>query len=166
MANSGWPVHVISDDLTFEGRMDALRSGPYGRCVYAAGSDVVDHQDVMMELESGVTVALQMHGHSDAEERTMRYDGTRATLRGRFGRRQEITVADHATGTVRTVPVPQPVGGHGGGDHGLIEAFLDAVGAGTTSATPAHEAFESHLIAFAAERARLEGTWIDLEVPK
>ncbi len=163
MDNSGWPVHVITDDHGLEGRMAALRAGPYGRCVYTAGSDVVDHQDVMMELESGVTVTLQMHGHSDVEERTLRYDGTQATLRGRFGRQQEITVADHATGVVETIPIPDPIGGHGGGDHGLIEAFLDAVQSNARSSTPAHEAFESHLLAFAAETARVEARWVEVE---
>ena len=38
----GWPVHVITDDLSQEGRLRALAEGRYGRCVYTAGSDVVD----------------------------------------------------------------------------------------------------------------------------
>jgi predicted dehydrogenase len=163
MANSGWPVHVITDDLSEQGRQKALSTGPYGRCVYTAGSDVVDHQVVMMELESGVTLTLEMHGHSDTEERTMRYDGTRATLRGTFGRSSAITIADHATGAVTDIAIPKPVGGHGGGDHGLIDAFLASVASGSRSQTPAHDAYESHLLAFAAERARISGDWIDLD---
>jgi predicted dehydrogenase len=163
MSNRGWPVHVITDDLSRAGRLAALADGPYGRCVYHAGSNVVDHQVVVMELESGVSVTLTMHGHSDTEERTMRYDGTRATLRGRFGRTQEITIADHATGDVTTIPIPPPVGGHGGGDHGLIDAFLRSVESGNSSHTPAHDAYESHLLAFTAEEARVTGAWIELE---
>ncbi|MDH3499425.1 MAG: Gfo/Idh/MocA family oxidoreductase, partial [Acidimicrobiia bacterium] len=50
---TGWPVHVLTDDLSPEGRMHALKHGPYGRCVYTSGSDVVDHQVVAMEREDG-----------------------------------------------------------------------------------------------------------------
>ena len=85
--NRGWPIHVITDDMSPEGRLRALNEGPYGRCVYTAGSDVVDHQVVSMELESGATATLIMQGHSHTEQRTMRYDGTRATLRAVFGTR-------------------------------------------------------------------------------
>ncbi len=160
---TGWPVHVITHDLSPEGRLAAIQGGPYGRCVYLAGSDVVDHQVVTMETETGTTVTLSMHGHSDAEERTMRYDGSRATLRGRFGRVQEITVAEHATGSVETIPIAQPSGGHGGGDDGIVTAFLEAITAGSPSETPAEEAYESHLLAFLAEEARVSGTWLDVE---
>ena len=105
----GWPVNAITNDLSYEGRMEALQNGPYGRCVYHCDNDVVDHQVVMMQTESGTSISLTMHGHSDTEERTMRYDGTRATVRGRFGRSQQITIADHATGSVLVVEhVPGP----------------------------------------------------------
>ena len=39
-----------------------------------------------MELESGASVTLVMHGHSNEEHRSMRYDGTKATLRARCRR--------------------------------------------------------------------------------
>ena len=159
---TGWPVHVITDDLSPAGRLAALQTGPYGRCAYRARSDVADHQVVMMETEAGTSISLTMHGHSDAEERTMRYDGTRATVRGRFGRSQQITIADHATGSVEDIPIPRPSGGHGGGDEGTIEALLAAVSDGTPTQTPAEEAFESHLLGFLAEEARLAGTWIEV----
>ncbi len=76
----GWPVSVISEDTSLEARQHALETGPYGRCVYHCDNDVVDCQTVNMEFESGVTGVLFMHGHSHEEGRTMRYDGTRATL--------------------------------------------------------------------------------------
>ncbi len=154
---TGWPVHVITDDLSPAGRRHALDAGPWGRCVYSAGSDVVDHQVVAMVLESGTSVVLVMHGHSGDDSRTMRYDGSRATLRGRFGRDPSIEVIDHATGRVEPVEMRAPEGAHGGGDGGVIRAFLGAVATSSRPLTSAAESLESHILAFAAERARLTG---------
>jgi predicted dehydrogenase len=161
-AFTGWPVHVITDDLTYEGRLKALREGPYGRCAYKAGSDVVDHQVVAMEYQSGVTAVLHMHGHSHEEERTMRYDGTRATLRGRFGRTQSIEVIDHVSGLPEDIPITEARGSHGGGDSGILELFTDSVEKGRPPETSAAESLESHLLAFLAEEARLSGEVIDV----
>ncbi len=71
----------FSRQRTHAARLAELQSGPYGRCVYRCDNDVVDHQTVSMELENGTSVVLVMHGHSNEEHRSMRYDGTRATLR-------------------------------------------------------------------------------------
>jgi len=160
---TGWPVHVVTDDLTPEGRFRAIAEGPYGICAYKAGSDVVDHQTVSMELASGATVTLIAHGHSEEEGRTMRYDGTRATLRGRFGRTQEIVLYDHITGEGEAVPIPAARSGHGGGDEGIIESFLAAVAGKAAPITTAAESFESHLLAYLAEEGRLTGTIIDVD---
>lgn len=161
-ALTGWPVHVITDDLSPEGRLRALQTGPYGECAYKAESNVVDHQVVTMETESGATVALMMHGHSHEENRTMRYDGTRATLRGVFGRQQSITLIDHITGEAEDVPIGSAASGHGGGDSGIMDAFVDSIENGSPPATSAAESLESHLLAFLAEEARLSGTVIDV----
>jgi len=164
---SGWPRSVISDDPgNPEALWEALKTGPYGRCVYHCDNDVVDNQIVTMEMESGTSVALYMHGHSHREGRTLRYDGTRATLRGAyFFDEQRIEIHDHLTGKVEVVePEMGPLGGtgHGGGDYGLMQAFVRAVRDPKTAMTTAREALESHLLAFAADQARLDGTVIDM----
>lgn len=158
-----WPIHVLTDDTSQAGRMTALRTGPYGRCVYTAGSDVVDHQVVSMELESGASAVLVMHGHSGEEERTMRYDGSAATLRGRFGRNSAIEIIEHGSGKVEQVPIGGAVGGHGGGDQGVMGSFLDALATGQQPLTTADESLESHVLAFAAEHARLTGTVVEID---
>ncbi len=159
---TGWPIHAITHDLSPAGRMRALREGPYGRCVYTAGSDVVDHQVVAMERADGSTWTLIMHGHAAEEARTMRYDGTRATLRGRFARNPSIEIHHRGSGEVERIEIPPARGGHGGGDGGLIEFFAQAVMSGSTSRTPGEEALESHRLAFAAEESRVTGRTIDL----
>ena len=91
----------------------------------------------------------------------MRYDGTRATLRAMFGRTQAIEVIDHANRRRREVPIEAVHGGHGGGDQGVMRSFVDSVARGG-GPTDAAGALESHLLAFAAEQARLDGTRVDL----
>ncbi len=157
-----WPFTVLSDDVSRAGRRQALETGPYGRCVYHCDNDVVDHQVVSMQLESGTSVALFMHGHSNEEHRSLRYDGSRATLRARFGSYSEITIHDHATGAVEQMPLEQRAGGHGGGDHGLVADFLAAVRGEIPPLTSARASLESHLLAFAAEEARLQHSMIHM----
>ena len=55
------------------------------------------------------------------------------------------------------------MGGHGGGDEGVIRAFLDGVARGTNDTlTSGWESLESHLMAFAAEQARVEGRVVEM----
>ena len=163
----GWPRSVVSEDTTPEGLRRALETGPYGRCVYRCDNDVVDNQVVNMEMQSGPSVALLMQGHSHREGRTMRYDGTRATLRGIYTfDEQRIEIHDHLTGKVEVIePDAGVLGGtgHGGGDDGLIRGFVRAVRDPDSALTTARECLESSLMAFAAEHARLEGTVVGMD---
>ena len=158
----GWPVHVITDDLSPTVRQQALADGPYGRCVYTAGSDVVDHQVVAMEMESGASATLTMHGHAPRQERTIRIDGTLASLRGVFGAGAHLEVLDHHTGDVEHVDVDEGGVGHGGGDGGVLNAFLTAVRGGPRSGSELQEVLEGHLLAFAAEESRTGGLPIEM----
>ena len=160
-----WPVSVISEDTSPEARRQALETGPYGRCVYHCDNDVVDHQIVNMELEGGTSVTLVMHGHSQEEARTMRYDGTRATLRGKFayGMDDAIEIHEHLTGRVERIVPQRAASGHGGGDEGIMLAFIRAVRDPAQALTTARESLESHLMAFAAEQARVDGTVVSMD---
>jgi hypothetical protein len=116
-----------------------------------------------MELESGTSATLFMHGHSNEECRTMRYDGTRATLRGKFAYTTgEIEIHDHLTGRIEKID-PEMGAGHGGGDEGLVSAFVRALRAGQPQVlTSARNSLESHLMAFAAEKSRLESSVVSI----
>jgi predicted dehydrogenase len=162
---TGWPVSVISTDTSLAARKRALETGPYGRCVYHCDNDVVDHQTVNMEFETGATGVLFMHGHSHEEGRTMRYDGTRATLRGKFGYAMggSIEIHDHLTGRIERLDPQAGDSGHGGGDAGVMSAFVSALRDKGTAPTGARGSLESHLMAFAAEEARLEGSVVSMD---
>jgi predicted dehydrogenase len=163
----GWPVSILSEDTSRTARRRALEVGPYGRCVYHCDNEVVDHQVVDMQFESGASAVLTMHGHSHREGRTVRIDGTQATLRGAFyPYRQELEIHHHRTGAIERIALPSRTPtdtGHSGGDAGLIDAFCRAVRAGGTTQTAARASLESHLMAFAAERARQDRCVVDMD---
>jgi predicted dehydrogenase len=159
---SEFALNAASIDRSPEGMRRALETGPYGRCVYRSYNDVVDHQVVLMDFDGGLAASLTMQGSSHVEGRTVRIDGLRATLLANQAR-NEIVVADHRSGKTATIHPELGVGGHGGGDEGVIHAFLEGVRRGTADAlTSGPEALESHLLAFAAEEARLTGATVAL----
>jgi predicted dehydrogenase len=160
-APAWWPFTVLSPDLSHRSLRHALETGPYGRCVFHCDNDVVDHQVVTMEYAGGTSVVLVMHGHSNEEHRSMRYDGTKATLRARFGHRSEITIHHHG-GLVEQAPIPAAGSGHGGGDQGMMADFLSVLRGEREPLTSARASLESHLLAFAAEEARLQGAVINM----
>jgi predicted dehydrogenase len=154
-------VSVLTDEVTEEGVTAALKTGPYGRCVYACDNDVVDHQVVAMEFETGVTATFTMTGFTPSLDRRTQIFGTRGYLDGDG---TSVRVHDFTTDTTATFEI-ENLGhdteeGHSGGDDGLMEAFTTALETNDAShilSGPA-ESLESHLAVFAAERARLSGT--------
>ncbi len=160
----GWPLNVLHPDPSPQNVRRALREGPYGRCVYRCDNDVVDHQVVSMAFGGGSSVTLSMHGHSHVEYRTTRIEGTRGRLTAELGIGGSwVQVDDHRSGRSRRLNTSAGGGaGHGGGDAGLMQAFLSSLrGDGQSARTTAAQALESHLLAFAAETARLEGRVLD-----
>lgn len=156
----GWPLTVLSSDPTPENIREALRKGPYGRCVYHCDNDVVDRQVVLMQFEGGLPVTLTMHGHSHIEYRTTRIEGTRGTLLAEFGTGGSwVEVHQHHPDRhVRYDTTTAPEQGHGGGDEALMASFVRSLRGETGQAlTLARNSLESHRMAFAAEQARLDG---------
>ena len=158
----GWPIYMTTADNTPEGVAKALRDGPYGRCVYACDNDVADHQVVGLDFEDGTTMGFTASAFAfggrdylvQGDRGSLRFTGEEIihndSLYGRAGRetRHEITGDD---GSVLT--------GHGGGDYGLMKEFVRAVqkGDGSGLCTGPKVSLESHMIVFAAERARKSG---------
>ncbi|UYP44818.1 Inositol 2-dehydrogenase/D-chiro-inositol 3-dehydrogenase [Candidatus Lokiarchaeum ossiferum] len=156
-----WPSSIITTDLTVEGRMKALREGPYGKCIYKTGNDVVDHQVSTFNFPSGVTGTLTVHGLSDIEGREIRIFGTKGSIRGVFrAEHEEVVVTNFSDSIPITVyKTGMNMAGHGGGDFGMMDAFTSVL-LGVKSPEKAgyadiETAMESHFMAFAAEEARI-----------
>jgi predicted dehydrogenase len=157
----GWPLDTVVDHHTEADLLAALRHGPYGRCVWACDNDVVDHQVVAMEFDGGPTGTFTMTGFNAGGHRRTRLFGTRGELDGDG---ETVRIYDFLTQTTEVLPAHTPGdatagGGHGGGDWGLMDAFVRAVATGDRGhvLTGPRESLEAHLAVFAAERARREG---------
>ncbi|MBA7614409.1 Inositol 2-dehydrogenase/D-chiro-inositol 3-dehydrogenase [subsurface metagenome] len=119
-----FPIYYLytgqKEDYSDEAKARILKKSPYGRCVYHCDNDVVDHQIVNIEFENGVTANLTMHGFSEREGRTLRIDGTKATLIGEFHiSGEKIIFYDHFSGKetlIYTKKLTRESGEHGVGD--------------------------------------------------
>lgn len=156
--NTGWPINVITTSFTQDGVLEALRDGPYGRCVYECDNDVVDHQVVNLVYENGATASFTMIGPSETRGRETIIFGTQGELRGNSKR---IVHYDYLTEETTEIIPEAPSGeqgGHDGGDYGLMSRFVQAVAHRDPSyiLSGPEEALETHLTVFAAERARRE----------
>ncbi|HUQ06050.1 MAG TPA: Gfo/Idh/MocA family oxidoreductase [Kofleriaceae bacterium] len=167
---TGWPVDVVAPEhVTAATVTDALRTGPYGRCVYACDNDVVDHQVVAMQFDGGATATFTMTGFTRQRDRETRIFGTRGEL---FGDGRRIEIHDFLTDRTETLDTGVAADGsiatgHGGGDARLMEHFVAALATGDPShirSGPA-ESLETHLMVFAAEEARREGRVVDVATP-
>ncbi|XP_059189626.1 putative oxidoreductase YteT isoform X2 [Centropristis striata] len=167
--HTGWPVSVIcpSSFPDIESVTEALKTGPYGRCVYECDNDVCSNQVVNMEFEGGLTAAFSMVAFT--EEICKR----KTTIYGSKGElscdRHEVRVFDFLTqrSTKHTannnVPMAFSTSGHGVADYNLMNAFISAVENNDPSLIRSgpEETLLSHLLVFEAERSRLESRVVD-----
>ncbi len=159
-----WPWSDLSADPSREARARALADSPYGRCVFRCDNDVADHQVVSVAFESGLIATLGVHGVASEERRTLRISGSRGELRGVL-QSGLIEVTRHGErAPVETIRIEASPFGHSGGDQGLLDHFCDVVARGAIGEVRAsgRVALESHLMGFAAERARREHSVVDM----
>ncbi|MBS1106464.1 MAG: putative oxidoreductase [Deltaproteobacteria bacterium] len=158
-----WPWCDVSPDPSRAARRRALETDRYGRCVFHCDNDVLDHQVVALEFEGGVTASFGLHGLAANEQRTIRLTGTRGELRGLLdGGIIEVSRAG-ALGVDRS-ELEGSVFGHFGGDPGLMAHFSELLQSGSRAVRASgRAALESHLIGFAAERARETGQVVAMQ---
>jgi predicted dehydrogenase len=161
-----WPLRAVTSDRTTDGVLAALRDGPYGRCVYGCDNDVVDHQVVSIEYEGGVTASFTATAFTDYQFRKTRLFGTHGCIEGDG---KLLDLLDFRTGRHERVPIPTADGPHGlerhgGGDAGLVRAFVDALVSGDPAAhlPDPQQALAAHHLTWAAEQARLTASVVDL----
>lgn len=153
--NIDWPVNTISGDMSYEGRLKALKEGPYGRCVYSCDNDVVDHQIVSMELEEGITCTFTLQAFTHDKTRSLRIFGTRGEIKGKLDI-SDIELCVFGEEPKKVPMISSSDFGHNGGDYHLLNEFVKLLSDPdyTRPLTSIEDSLESHYMAFAAEEAR------------
>src|SRR5699024_7084686 len=157
-----WPDNTMEQTGDLKKRLKALEEGRYGVCVYKSDNNVVDHQVVNLEFESGATVAFTMSAFTKEQGRTFQIGTTKAEITGST-LKNEITIQYYNGKTV--VIRPQSVsGGHGGADTLIMRDFVKQMqDKSFESKTTAMESAKSHLLVFAAEASRKTGQTVDMD---
>ena len=163
-----WPADVVCLDQTEGALMEALRTGPYGRCVYRCDNNVCDHMSVIMEFENGVTATFSLTAQTSACHRSIHIMCEDGEIEADDGRRQILVrrhIANQAESfTERVLNIRTNASGHGGGDAGIMEDFTASLSAhNPDSRSSISRSVESHLMACAIEQSRLSGKVVDME---
>ena len=163
-----WPVNVLDPVPTEETIEKALRTGPYGRCVFHCDNDVVDHQVVNIELDDGVTINFTMSAFTDRCYRTIKVMGTKGCIEGNM---DENTLIWHDfMGHEERLELQvddESMAGHGGGDQVMMREFISLLASGRDDEmlSSIEHSIESHLVALLAEESRLQnGASLPVEI--
>lgn len=153
-------VYAVTSNTDPKNVLQALEKGPYGRCVFHCDNTVVDHQSVNIEFENKVTVSFLMTAFTDQCTRRIRLMGTMGEIKGDM-EAGVIEVIDFVNKAVETIHLHTPTKGHSGSDTGMMKDFVRMIRGEKAGKTDASVSVESHLMALAAEEARLSGRVID-----
>ena len=164
----GWPSDVVCLEQTEEALLEALKTGPYGRCVYHCDNDVCDHMSVAMEFENGITATFSLTAQTSACFRQIYIMCEDGEIEA-DGRTQQIVIRRHVSNQAetfdeRTINIRTNGSGHGGGDDGIMEDFASVLKSDSVnSRSSISRSVESHLMAFAMEESRLTGKVVDMD---
>ena len=157
----GYLVRAVTDQTDPEHVLEALKKGPYGRCVFHCDNTVVDHQSVDIKFENQVTASFLMTAFTDQCARRIRLMGTKGEIKGDMDA-GTIEIRDFVSGNLETIELHTPANGHNGSDMSMMHDFVRMVGEGRKGKTDAAVSVESHLMALAAEEARITGQVVNL----
>ncbi len=154
-----WPGNVLVDHPTEESLYEAMRTGPYGRCVFHCDNDVADRQTINMEFANGVLATFTVSAFTERCYRSVKVTGTMGDIVGdldanrlfihRFGEPEEV---------IDLGLLQEEYAGHGGGDFGMMHYLCGLIESGSVEGLTGIDAsVESHLMGLAAEVSRREG---------
>ncbi len=139
---------VMQDNNTF-----------YDKCVYHCDNDVCDQQNVNMILEGDILANLTMQAFSDKIYRRTQVCGTLGEINATFEMDGEMTLSIYGKEPKQfTFTTSDVISHHGGSDRALFLDFMKFVEGNEKSVglTTIAKSVESHIMAFAAEKSRLE----------
>ena len=171
-----WPELEESGDLSIEAKTARLKdpSNPYSRCIWKMDNDVADRQVVAIEFADGSVATHNLVGGTSRPMRKIHLLGTTGELEGVFDdNRFVIRHSDTRPGHEYSETVVDlnnlgdttgAYGSHGGGDERLTADFVAILNGRekSVSCTELADSINGHRIGFAADRARIEHTVVEL----
>jgi len=156
---------TITRDLSKSNILKVLQEGSHGKCVFHSDNGVCDHQTTSIEYENGVTVSFSLSAFSLIWERLLDFRGSKGEINSKdFSGQLELRTYNPAK--IKKKRIRFRGLHHGGGDEYLLLDFARAVQSddpNEKSLTDIKNCIESHLIALAAEEARLSDKVINME---
>ncbi|XP_041425316.1 uncharacterized protein LOC108696590 isoform X3 [Xenopus laevis] len=132
-----WPVSVVCSNGVYdiESLTEALKTGPYGRCVYECDNDVVSNQGELNCRGNGPIRVFDFLTRKETE-----YPAPKPAF------------------------IPMGLTAHSGADYYIMESFISAVANDDPSRilSGPDETLRSHLLVFEAERSRKESKVVHL----
>lgn len=132
---------------------ERLRRTEYGRCVYRMDNDQPDHFITNLQFAGQVTVSFSMEALTSYSGRHTRIMGTSGDI---VGDMSSLTVTDFRSG--KQTVWSDATDDHGGGDFPMMADWVQAIVRRdpTLLSSSIAQSIESHIMAFMAERSRLE----------
>ena len=168
-----WDALEGKKNVTIEDKIALMKSdSPYARCIYKCDNNVVDHQSVLINFESGATGTHNMVGGSAEPRREIHIIGTKGEIFGNF-EESKFTVlkidpspdAHNEECDVEEVDLRVTgdmvgaYGGHGGGDERLAADFVKFIRGERPSlaCTSIFDSVAGHLSVYLADKSRENG---------
>lgn len=168
-----WDALEGKKNISIEDKIALMKSdSPYARCIYKCDNNVVDHQSVLINFESGATGTHNMVGGSAEPRREIHIIGTKGEIFGNF-EESKFTVlkidpspdAHNEECDVEEVDLRVTgdmvgaYGGHGGGDERLAADFVKFIRGEKPSlaCTSIFDSVAGHLSVYLADKSRENG---------
>ena len=158
-------------DVTEEEKLESLKTyNPHGKCIYKAGGDIVDHQNVMVEFQNGSTAVHTLNLGAMRPGRSIWIQGTEGEIEGWVTddyvtlRKYDRKTSCYLEEKVKTDIENGIVDAHFGGDRGLVRDFCDMVDGKevSISRTTIDDSINSHLVCYAADFSMEKGVFEEI----
>ena len=153
---------LTEDELTEENIRKGLLTTNYGKCVFRAGNDVVDHQVVNVSFADGATGHLLMLGfNAGGEDRYTHIHGTLGELILSNGKIREKIFGKSDKTFECFEQEDEEYYGHDSADKHHIEEFFEAIlarknGENVVLGSSIEGSVMAHVVGILAEKSRLE----------
>ena len=155
-------LNAVCTNPTKENLEKAIIDGPYGRCIYKCDNNVVDHMVNILEFEDNVTATFNLSAFTKECTRTTKLMFTHGEI-GANHMKNIIDVYKFGDNSHKIIYPKVQKSGHGGGDYGIIKDFISMVQNNNGDyKTSALKSVDSHIMAFAAEYARVNKVVVNM----